>query len=97
FGMGGGLLQKLNRDTMKFAMKCSAIRIGDEWREVFKDPKTDPGKQSKKGRMALVHEGNWETLPIEGNGWRDELIEIFRDGNLVREWTFDEVRAAARI
>lgn len=95
FGMGGGLLQKLNRDTMKFAMKCSAIRIGDEWRSVFKDPKTDPGKQSKKGRLALVHEGNWETLPMEGNLWRDELVEVFRNGEILREWTFDEVREQA--
>ncbi|MGZ8250126.1 nicotinate phosphoribosyltransferase, partial [Methylomagnum sp.] len=26
FGMGGALLQRLDRDTLKFAMKCSAIR-----------------------------------------------------------------------
>lgn len=92
FGMGGGLLQKVNRDTMKWAMKCSAIRINGEWREVFKDPKTDPGKSSKKGRFALVHEGGWETLPMDGNGWRDELYTTFRDGLLERETTFEEVR-----
>ena len=27
FGMGGGLLQHCNRDTLKFAMKCSAIKV----------------------------------------------------------------------
>ena len=41
FGSGGGLLQKLNRDTLKFAFKCSAVQVGDEWRDVFKLPVTD--------------------------------------------------------
>jgi nicotinamide phosphoribosyltransferase len=49
FGMGGGLLQHLNRDTQKFAMKCSAARINGVWVDVYKDPVTDPGKASKKG------------------------------------------------
>lgn len=102
FGMGGGLLQKVNRDTMKWAMKCSAIKINGEWRSVYKDPKTDPGKVSKRGRFALVHEGGWETLPLDdikggSNGWRDELHATFRDGELDdrRETTFDEVRGRA--
>ena len=34
FGMGGGLLQQLDRDTHKFAFKCSAVRIDGEWRDV---------------------------------------------------------------
>jgi len=49
FGMGGALLQMVNRDTQKFAMKCSAAKINGEWVDVFKDPITDPGKTSKKG------------------------------------------------
>ena len=49
FGMGGALLQQVNRDTQKFAMKCSAAQINGEWVDVFKDPVTDPGKASKKG------------------------------------------------
>lgn len=51
FGMGGALLQIVNRDTQKFAMKCSAIFNGAEWVDVFKDPVTDPGKASKKGLL----------------------------------------------
>ncbi|MGZ8924521.1 MAG: nicotinate phosphoribosyltransferase, partial [Nitrososphaeraceae archaeon] len=54
FGMGGALLQQLDRDTFKFAMKCSAALIGDTWVDVFKDPITDPGKQSKKGILTLA-------------------------------------------
>jgi nicotinamide phosphoribosyltransferase len=54
FGMGGGLLQKCDRDTFKFAMKCNAIEIDGEWRAVFKDPITDKGKASKRGRQVLL-------------------------------------------
>lgn len=49
FGMGGGLLQKVNRDTHKFAMKLSAIKVNGEWREVFKCPKGAEWKKSKAG------------------------------------------------
>jgi len=53
FGSGGALLQKLNRDTQKCAFKCCSIVINGVEREVFKDPITDPGKRSKKGRLTL--------------------------------------------
>ncbi|KAH8046764.1 nicotinamide phosphoribosyltransferase [Aureococcus anophagefferens] len=49
FGSGGGLLQKLNRDTQKCAFKCSSIVVDGAARDVFKDPVTDKGKASKKG------------------------------------------------
>ena len=34
FGMGGALLQQIDRDTQKFAMKCSSITVNGEDREV---------------------------------------------------------------
>ena len=52
FGMGGGLLQKVNRDTYKFALKCSAIRINGEWEDVWKDP--------------AVYDDDWNVLDVEG-------------------------------
>jgi nicotinamide phosphoribosyltransferase len=63
FGSGGALLQKVNRDTFKFAQKASAIKIKNDdgtftWREIFKDPVTDPGKQSKKGIITLKKDGD---------------------------------------
>lgn len=93
FGMGGGLLQQLDRDTLKFAMKCSAAQINGEWVDVFKDPITDPGKTSKKGRLALISEhGYYETVPHDGNAWRDALENIYKNGKLLKEWTFAEIR-----
>jgi nicotinamide phosphoribosyltransferase len=49
FGMGGGLLQQCNRDTYKFAMKCSAVCIDGEWKDVYKAPNGDMTKASKRG------------------------------------------------
>jgi nicotinamide phosphoribosyltransferase len=96
FGMGGGLLQQLDRDTLKFAMKCSAARVGGVWRDVCKHPATDPGKASKAGRMALIFEaGQWRTVPLAGHGADDRLRVVFRDGDLLNETGFAEIRARA--
>lgn len=51
FGMGGALLQKVDRDTYGWAQKACAVSNGHEWRDVFKDPVTDPGKVSRKGNQ----------------------------------------------
>lgn len=41
FGMGGGLLQRVNRDTMSFATKLSYIEYADgSFRDVMKVRKT---------------------------------------------------------
>jgi nicotinamide phosphoribosyltransferase len=101
FGMGGALLQQLDRDTQKFAMKCSAAEINGKWVPVFKDPVTDRVKASKKGRVTLWTNGTGEFVsgtsgdpkPWADRGWTNALVEVFRDGKLVKEYTFDEVRA----
>lgn len=51
FGSGGALLQKLNRDTNKFAFKCSNITKDGIDYPVFKDPITAKDKTSKSGRF----------------------------------------------
>lgn len=53
FGMGGELLQKMNRDTNKFAFKCSAACVDGQWRDVSKSPVGDLGKASKAGRVEV--------------------------------------------
>lgn len=100
FGQGGALLQKLDRDTQKFAMKCSAACINGEWVDVQKDPSTDSGKRSKPGRVTLWKNGSeyessvnkptrWVDNGIE---WVEVLSDVFRDGVLLKQYTFDEVR-----
>jgi nicotinamide phosphoribosyltransferase len=102
FGQGGALLQIVNRDDQKFAMKCSAARVNGTWVDVFKDPVTDPGKQSKKGRLALIRddEGEFTTTRaeyVDPHFEKDELRTVFIEGELVNQMTFDEVRANAEV
>jgi len=105
FGMGGALLQALDRDTQKFAMKCSSVQINGEWIDVQKDPVTDPGKKSKAGRVQLWTSGGEYQSSVEQpkgwtdkgiGGWTNALEEVYRDGKLIRDMTFDEVRANSR-
>lgn len=94
-GMGGGLLQKVDRDTMSFAMKCSAIASDGVWRDVYKQPKTDTGKNSKRGRLVLVNENGFKTIPADGNNHRDELVSVFRNGEILQDYTFADIRERA--
>merc|ERR1719356_1107364 len=73
FGSGGALLQKMHRDTQKCAFKCSYALIKGKDVDVVKDPITDPGKKSKKGRLTLyrLKNGEWVTK-TEGEG-KDEM------------------------
>jgi nicotinamide phosphoribosyltransferase len=93
FGMGGGLLQKVDRDTMKWAMKASAVKINGVWHDVYKDPVTDPGKVSKKGRQSLVRdESGWRTEPLSSAS-ENRMIPVYRDGKLLRQTNFEQIRA----
>jgi nicotinamide phosphoribosyltransferase len=97
FGQGGALLQQINRDTLKFAMKCSAICVNGVWRDVYKDPITDKGKRSKRGRLALIEwaDGDFTTVPQDEAGDKDQLQVRFRNGKLFNQTTFAEVRERA--
>ncbi|ORX90887.1 hypothetical protein K493DRAFT_409623 [Basidiobolus meristosporus CBS 931.73] len=54
FGMGGGLLQKVNRDTMSFATKlCHIVYADGTERDVMKVPKTDGSKTSLPGELEV--------------------------------------------
>jgi nicotinamide phosphoribosyltransferase len=94
FGMGGALLQIVNRDTMKFAMKASAALINGEWVDVFKDPITDAGKASMKGRFSVVIEdGQYKNVPMIQTGEGDQLKVRIVNGHPTNELSFAEVRA----
>lgn len=103
FGMGGALLQQHNRDTLKFAMKCSHIFIGDKSVDVFKDPVTDSGKASKAGRLDLVNDFNGkffnlETVRIEGDAVSEPgsvMRTVFENGRILIEDDLEAIRKRA--
>lgn len=95
FGQGGALLQQINRDTLEFAMKCSAAMINGKWVEVYKDPVTSSMKKSKKGRLMLnLKDGKFVTNQL-ANGVEDYLTVRYRNGAILNETNFAQVRAKA--
>ena len=95
FGMGGGLLQHCNRDTMNFAQKTSAVRINGNWVDVFKQPTGAAFKASKRGRLALrFTDGEYRTVPRDSVAPEDNLLQpVYRDGKLLKLWNFSELIA----
>jgi nicotinamide phosphoribosyltransferase len=99
------LLQKVNRDTQKFALKCSYAEVGSEEIEVRKSPleMNEEGrmipsfKVSKAGRLKLVREaGEFRTVAEKGEG-KDLLETVFENGELKKSYTFEEIRENARV
>lgn len=95
FGMGGALLQHLNRDTQKFAFKCSAAVVDGKLVDVYKDPVTDPGKVSKKGILDLVYRGGkFQTVQGTDN-FGSVLKTVYENGVITKTYTLDEIRTNA--
>lgn len=96
FGMGGGLLQKLNRDTQRCAFKSSAQMRNGVWHEIFKDPK-DSSKASKRGRLKLTKVNGQFATVKESDPGENYLYPVFENGVLVKEINFETIRKNAEI
>lgn len=97
FGSGGGLLQKVDRDTQKFAFKCSATERDGKWHDVMKDPVTDSAKRSKAGRLALIMQDHgYKTVRYTGKE-ENLLVPVFRNGEVLVRHTFADIRKRAEI
>jgi nicotinamide phosphoribosyltransferase len=92
----------VTRDTHMFAVKSTYGEVFDAEGnrvgvEIFKDPKTDGGmKKSAKGLTAVYRTENGFALKDQAT-W-DEVkncafVQVYKDGNVVKRWTLDEVRA----
>jgi nicotinamide phosphoribosyltransferase len=91
----------VTRDTHMFAVKSTYGEVFDAEGnrvgvEIFKDPKTDGGmKKSAKGLTAVYRTDNGFALKDQAT-W-DEVkncafVQVYKDGNVVKRWTLDEVR-----
>jgi nicotinamide phosphoribosyltransferase len=103
FGSGGGLLQKFDRDTLKFAIKASyGEKIVDGKTVGFniqKDPITSSGKKSKAGQLKLAKkDGEFITITSDYEYFDhivDEMDVVFENGEIKRTQTFEEIRTLA--
>lgn len=106
FGSGGALLQKVNRDTYKYAQKASAVLVKDsddyKWVGIVKDPVTDPGKKSKMGVLSLFKSkmtGQYATFRIDqgdlDSEWEDVMEDLYDCGEFFNRTTVLEARARA--
>jgi nicotinamide phosphoribosyltransferase len=110
FGSGGGLLQKWDRDTQKFAIKASyGVRKIEgshgyviQELDLVKTPVTSKGKTSKSGMLKLhPHTYGFTTISsadntkIQFNSYVDALELVFENGEIKREQSFDEIRGIA--
>ncbi len=97
FGMGGALLQQVNRNTQKFAQKLHLVSVNGDTYGVNKNPADDPGKASKKGRLDVIKGARGiqtVKLDVETGVHPDSLLEtVFENGEMVKEWSFEEIRS----
>lgn len=76
FGMGGALLQQLDRDTQKFAMKCSAVGV----REFVQD--TSELADEGAGEMQLVWRDVFkDPVTDQGKASKKGLVTLFKSNN----------------
>jgi nicotinamide phosphoribosyltransferase len=95
FGMGGALLQKVNRDTLKFAFKCWMALVNGERVAVYKQPEGMEFKKSKAGEHKLVlNNGKFQTVPLDADG--DNILRtVFYNGDLPCCWSLEQIRERA--
>lgn len=96
FGIGSYTYQYLTRDTFGFAMKATWGQVNGESRAIFKDPITDKGEKKSAAGLLRIEETNQgfelfdrQTVEQEAQG---ALKEVFVDGKLVKEITFEDIR-----
>lgn len=107
FGSGGGLLQRHDRDTFRFAFKASLAIVNGEVRDVRKSPKAfnsegeyvESPKYSKAGRLEL-YRNPAKDMEYFTHDDREPLPldlpkvmnTVFENGELKNEQTFEEIR-----
>jgi nicotinamide phosphoribosyltransferase len=109
FGIGSYTYQYNTRDTFGFALKSTLCVINGDEKLIFKDPKTDDGvKKSQKGKVVVYTEPATGEIKFKdgfllneqlyirtqtGNVDIDMLQEVFRDGKLLIDENFSDIRA----
>lgn len=97
FGFGGGLTNGSTRDDFSFSMKATALSFeDDEWVAMFKKPKTDPGKNSLKGRVTVFRKDDGSLIVGNVGDEGTDIMECIFHNGCAAPRSFDDVRARAR-
>lgn len=103
FGIGSFTYEYVTRDTYGFAMKATAVRRAGKLIPIFKNPKTDNAKESKKSRFGIpcVYRNSDGKLEVKDNCSEEDLDncafeKVYEDGKLLVDPTFDEIRKRVR-
>jgi nicotinamide phosphoribosyltransferase len=96
FGSGGGLLMDFDRDTQKWAFKCSYAILNGKAVKVSKNPITDPGKHSKEGRLDLIRSPDGFKTVVLPEGMDEHpdsaFVTYYDMGDITYNNTFAEMR-----
>lgn len=65
FGIGAYTYQYVTRDTRGYAIKATDCILGNDEIQIYKMPKTDPGKKSPRGCVAIFKEENGDYSLVE--------------------------------
>ncbi len=92
FGSGTNLVNDFDRDTLRFAIKCSSATIGGKETDVYKDPVTDTSKKSKRGRVTTIITPEEILVPGYDNEMPITLEVAFHNGRIYSETSLDGIR-----
>lgn len=99
FGMGGGLLQQMDRDTHQFAYKACFAKVSGRFVRVFKNPVDAPEKKSKSGYLDLVGNEHLGYQTIDRDPFcpapNSALDLVYENGEIKRHQTLADIRQRA--
>lgn len=79
FGVGSYTYQYVTRDTFGSAVKATAVVVGDDEHQIFKDPATDNGtKKSARGFIRVIKNEDGEYEMVDGLT-KEELATSIED------------------
>lgn len=99
FGVGSYTYQMVTRDTWGWAIKATYGIVNGVGRNIFKCPKTDDGgKKSAKGLLCVSRDDTGAMVFDQECTWAEftspmnNLLPVFRNGNLLTDWSLDQIR-----
>lgn len=94
-----GILKPFTRDTFSSCIKATYCEIDHVPYPIFKNPKDGGFKKSQKGCCVVYLNDDGEYAFEDGHIWeqavndsRNQLITVFKDGKLIKDYTLQEVR-----